>query len=241
MPHFFIQSDNIKDSIIEVSDKELLKHLVLSLRVRIGEKLKFIDENEIQYETLVKSVSNILLEARVLDFYPSKRKLPYPLHLIQCVLKQDAQSLLISNAVQCGVDVIYPVISDNCAVSYKNVCSKVQRWQKIADETSKQCERANFARVNEVLDIKEMLEQINGQNVIVFAEKYAEFDMDEAVKIMDKTCPIYVLTGPEGGFSDEEFKYFKEKKYKLVSLGDLIFKAPNAVTAGISNIVTRLK
>ena len=76
MPHFFIQSDNIKDSIIEVSDKELLKHLVLSLRVRIGEKLKFIDENEIQYETLVKSVSNILLEARVLDFYPSKRKLP---------------------------------------------------------------------------------------------------------------------------------------------------------------------
>ena len=71
MPHFFIQSDNIKDSIIEVSDRELLKHLVLSLRVRIGEKLKFIDENEIQYEAVVKSVSTILLEARVLDFYPS--------------------------------------------------------------------------------------------------------------------------------------------------------------------------
>lgn len=67
MPHFFIQSDNIKDSIIEVSDRELLKHLVLSLRVRIGEKLKFIDENEIQYEAVVKSVSTILLEARVLD------------------------------------------------------------------------------------------------------------------------------------------------------------------------------
>ena len=240
MPHFFIKSADISDKNIIITDKELLKHLSLSLRIRCNEQLKLIDENEIQYETVVKSVSQKEIIASIVNSYPSKRKLPYSLCLVQSVLKPDAQSLLISNATQCGVNIVYPVMSDNCAVSKKNVADRVSRWQKIADESSKQCERANFAKIENVCELKDFMESTDSKNVLVFAEKYATYGIDEALKEIDCNKDIYVLIGPEGGYSEDEFLFFKKKGYKLVSLGDLIYKAPNAVVAGISNINTRL-
>lgn len=240
MPHFFIKSSDVKNGILTIEDKELLRHLVSSLRVRCAEGLKFIDENEMQYETLVSSVDVKKIEARVLDFYPSKRKLPYSMCLVQSVLKSDAQSLLISNATQCGVDFIYPVITDNCAISKKNVADKLQRWQKISDETSKQCERANLARVCDVSDIEKFALDVDRKNAIVLAEKYANCSLDDAVKDIDLSSKIYVFVGPEGGYSEREFLYFKENNYKLLSLGNLIYKAPNAVVAGLSIINARL-
>ena len=77
MPHFFIKSDDIKNDTVEISDKNLLKHLVLSLRYKTGEKIKLIDENEIQYECVVKKASKDVLEAQITKKYPSKRKLDY--------------------------------------------------------------------------------------------------------------------------------------------------------------------
>ena len=40
MPHFFINSGLIENNSIKVNDNELLNHLVKSLRVKEGEKLK---------------------------------------------------------------------------------------------------------------------------------------------------------------------------------------------------------
>ncbi len=241
MPHFFIKSENIKDNIIRIDDKDLLKHLVLSLRLKNGEKIKLIDENEISYECTAENVSKTLVEARIDSFQKSKRKLNYGLSLVQSILKPDAQGLLISNATQCGVYKIYPVISDNCAVSKKNLKDKIQKWEKISNESAKQCERANFARIEEISDLALVLKNFKKENVLIYAEKYENTELDDALKNIDKNSEIAVVIGPEGGFSEEEFEYFIENNFKLISLGDLIFKAPNAVVAGISNIVTRLK
>ncbi len=239
MPHFFINSNNISQEIIIINDKEILKHLCDSLRLRKGECLKLIDENEIQYETIVLEISKKEIKVKIIKSYVSKRKLNYCLNLVQSILKPDAQTLLISNATQCGVSSIIPVISDNCAVSKKSLEQKVQKWQKVSNEAAKQCERANFAYVENIAELN-ILNKFKDKNILVFAEKYANMTLEESLNDIDKTFPIVVVIGPEGGFSESEFNYFKEKKYKLISLGELIFKAPNAVVAAISNIVTRL-
>ena len=49
MPHFFIKSDDVKNNMITISDKENFNHIAKSLRIKKGEKLLLIDENQIQY------------------------------------------------------------------------------------------------------------------------------------------------------------------------------------------------
>ena len=50
MPHFFINSEDVKENKIVISDKENFTHIAKSLRIKAGEKLLLIDENQIQYE-----------------------------------------------------------------------------------------------------------------------------------------------------------------------------------------------
>ena len=73
MPHFFIKTENVKNNIIEVEDKELLNHLVNARRVKIGEKVLFIDENKIQYVTKICDIERKVLKAEIVDKYPSFR------------------------------------------------------------------------------------------------------------------------------------------------------------------------
>ena len=60
MPHFFINSENKSENIIKISDKENYRHIARALRARTGEKLLLIDENQIQYETIVKQIKSDL-------------------------------------------------------------------------------------------------------------------------------------------------------------------------------------
>ena len=57
MPHFFISSAQIQNNSVEISDKENYNHIARSLRARAGEGLLLIDENMIQYETVISEIT----------------------------------------------------------------------------------------------------------------------------------------------------------------------------------------
>lgn len=240
MPHFLIKKEEIFNSFIELKTNENLFHITKVLRAKCGEKIKFIDENQIVYHCEINEISKNYLKANILTSEKSQRILNYDLCLIQSILAPDAQNLAIANAVQTGVKEIYPVISDNVSQSLKTLENKKEKWEKIAIENFKQCERANLATIQPIKTLKEALEEFKKENILIFAEKYVNIELNKALADINKQEKIAVVIGPEGGFSQKEFEYFIDNKYKLISLGNMIYKAPNAITAGISNVITRI-
>ncbi len=238
MPHFLITKEEIKDNIVELNDSDNIFHIVNVRRAKIGEQIKFIDKDYIVYYCKITKIDKKTLTADILSKQKSPRILKYDISLIQSVLAPDAQNLLIANATQTGVKNIYPVISDNVSLKVKN--DKIQKWQKIAYENFKQCERADIPNIFPILPLKEALRKFKKENILIFSEKDINITLDNALKNTDKTSQITVVIGPEGGFSNSEFEYFKNEEFKLISLGSMIYKAPNAVVAGISNIISRL-
>lgn len=241
MPHFLIKKENIKENFIYVEEPELLHHLASVLRVKKNEIVKFIDVDKIVHKTRVLEVSKKGLTAEILESEKSKRELDFRLYLAQSVLKNDAQNLLIANATELGVKGLYPFISDFSTVKADFIKSKIEKFQKISNESFKQCERADLMQVFEVLPLDDILKKFKKENVIILAERLENTDILGAVQDIDLNGDILVVTGPEGGFSDAEFEKFKEKGYKKATLGNLIFRAPNAVTAGVSNVIFALK
>jgi len=241
MPHFLIKKEEIKNNIIELIDNENLFHLTKVLRIKQGEKVKFIDNDKNIYFCEVQEVKKDFLSAKILEKNISNRLLKNNLVLVQSILAPDAQNLLIANATQTGVKKIYPVMSDNVSVSLKTLSSKVEKWQKIANENFKQCERADLAKVMEIGKLKEILSQFKKENILIFAEKYDNLTLNNCLEDINLDSEIAIVIGPEGGFSEDEFKYFIEQNYKLITLGKMIYKAPNAVTVAISNIVSRIE
>ena len=240
MPHFFINSSDVNNDKILIYDKDTLNHLVKSLRIRKGEKLLFIDENQIQYETVVQDVSNKEISVNVEKSYKSQRSLLFKLYLAQTPLRSDAQNLVIEKATELGVDGVYPIYTDNCALASSVIEKKILKWQRIMYEASKQCERAyiptcyNLVKLDYILKLKD-----NGYRVIAFCERLANLTLHEYCKKypIKENDKLIVIIGPEGGFSQREFDFFKENEIPMLTLGELILKADTAVTVALGNII----
>ena len=239
MPHFFINSQQINNSKISISDKENYFHIARSLRARTGESLLLIDENKIQYETTIESITNDEITAKIDKSYPSKRFLDFELYLAQSPLRSDAQNLLTEKATELGVKGIYPVKTDNCALNNEMIDKKIDKWQKIMYESSKQCERADIPTCYPRNTIEKVLNEHHFDKVMVFCERIAIKTIRQSFeeKPIKKGNKILVIIGPEGGFSQKEFDEFAEKKIEMLTLGDMILRAETATTVALGNII----
>ena len=234
MPHFFINSKNKNNNVITISDIDNYKHIARSLRAKCGEKLLLIDENQIQYETVIQKIDSKEILCEITNSYPSKRDLDFNLFLAQSPLRSDAQNTVIEKATELGVRGVYPIFTDNCALKV----NKQEKWQKIMVEASKQCERAKIPTCYPPITFEQLLNN-DFDKIIVFAERSTEKRLINYLKEnpIKKGENILVIIGPEGGFSESEFEYFRNKNLPLITLGDLILKAETAVIIGLGNII----
>ena len=234
MPHFFINSKNKNNNVITISDIDNYKHIARSLRAKCGEKLLLIDENQIQYETVIQKIDSKEILCEITNSYPSKRDLDFNLFLAQSPLRSDAQNTVIEKATELGVRGVYPIFTDNCALKV----NKQEKWQKIMVEASKQCERAKIPTCYPPITFEQLLNN-DFDKIIVFAERSTEKSLKNYLKEnpIKKGDNILVIIGPEGGFSESEFEYFRNKNLPLITLGDLILKAETAVIIGLGNII----
>lgn len=240
MPHFFIKSENVQNNKISICDKENYIHIAKSLRIKIGENILLIDENQVQYEGKVNDITSKEIIIDVEKKYPSQRFLNFELYLAQSPLRSDAQNIIIEKATELGVIGVYPIFTDNCVLKKSVIEQKISKWQKIMYESSKQCERANIPTCFELTTIQELVENKSFNRIYAFTERSAKFKLkEELAKFpINANEKILVIIGPEGGFSKEEFEYFENsEKIKTLTLGDLILRAETAVITALGNIV----
>ncbi len=242
MPHFFVNSENKSDDLIKINDVETYRHVARALRAKVGEKLLLIDENQIQYETLIKEINNSEVICTIEKSYVSKRDLEFDLFLAQSPLRSDAQLTIMEKSTELGVRGVYPIVTDNCALAKTVLAKKHEKWQKVMFEASKQCERAKIPTCYEPTTLEDVLNK-DFDKILVLAERSTEITLKEFLvqNPIKKGEKVLAIIGPEGGFSQREFDYFKEKNLPLISLGDLILKAETAVIVTLGNIVYEYK
>ena len=238
MPHFFIDKNNVSENTVLITDAENYRHIARSLRARVGEKLLLIDNNQIQYETVIEKINNNEIQCRIEKSYPSKRDLDFDLYLAQSPLRSDAQLTIMEKSTELGVRGVYPIITDNCAVQQSVAEKKQEKWQRVMYEASKQCERAKIPTCFNPAGIQDINEN-DFDRIIVFGERSTQISLKNYLEQnpIKKGEKFLVIIGPEGGFSQNEFEYFKQKNFPVISLGDLILKAETAVIIGLGDII----
>ena len=128
------------------------------MRAKIGEKLLLIDENRIEYTTEIKNITNQAIDCEIVSSEKSDRDLKYNLFLAQSPLKSDAQLTIMEKATELGIRGIYPVYTDNCALKKTVAEKKVEKWQKVMYEASKQCERATIPQCYNLTTLEQVFE-----------------------------------------------------------------------------------
>ena len=243
MPHFFVTTKDVNADTITVSDKENFHHIVKVLRAKIGEKLLLVDENGTQYNVVIENIDSKLITTKVVDVSKKPHSLSLQLFLAQSVLKTDAQNFVMQKATELGVKGIIPFSSDNSVVKSSVVDSKIDKWQKIANEAVKQCERTDFPVVKKRMSLGEILADETFDIKIACVERDDTLSLKACLRNLDvnDNSKLLVIIGPEGGFSAAELQLLNNSDVYKVSLGKLILRAETAVISAISNIVYELE
>lgn len=233
MPRFFVEQVAEASPVITGTDAA---HIARSLRMRAGETVTLCDRNGEDYLCEITVVSPETVALKVLEHSPCQNESSCKVTLFQALPKADKMEWIVQKAVELGVQEIVPVQSARCVSKpdSKSAARKVERWQKIAEEAAKQCERGIIPAVCELIPFDEAVRRAGRlEKQVLFYEGGGE-SVDSLVNAEDKSVAIFI--GPEGGFEEEEVRAVLKAGGSAATLGPRILRAETAPLAALAVI-----
>ncbi len=240
MEYYYVSEDdvNLKDKTLIVKGEEY-KHLSKILGKKIGEEITFTDGKGAIYESIVVHISKTLIECHIININKVINDTELKLILICSPLKNPSRfEFLIEKAVELGVDKILPVISDNTVVKAAFSKEKLKRLNKISQVSSLLSQRCYFPKIENSISFKDMLSKTSKSVNKIFMYEFADSGKNNALSI-NPTNEIYVLIGPEGGFSKREVELLEENEWQVHSLGDRKVRAETAAIISVYKILNK--
>lgn len=220
---FIDYAEVFKGNIVELS-KEDKKYLFNVLR-RFPEDIIFIlDGKGKSFKAKIIDKNRI----KIIDEDENIIENELDLILCQALLKGEKMDFVIQKSTELGVKKIIPFISERSVLKKTN---KIERWKRIAKESSEQSGRLVIPEINSVENFKDLIKFI--ENGLLFWEK-AESSLIDAFYSLNISKPLFLIVGPEGGFSLEEVNEALKTGIKIASLGKKILKADTAAIVSLS-------
>ncbi|MFA7216499.1 MAG: RsmE family RNA methyltransferase [Candidatus Paceibacterota bacterium] len=223
--HRFYIDKQIEGETVDITDKDLVHQWKNVFRYNVGSQVVVFNGSGYDYLAFISSLRNLGATLTIV----SKKKTP---KISRCVglaislLKKENIELVIQKATELGVSFIQPIISERSEKKNLNIA----RAKKIALEASEQSGRGDVPMVNEPMNLKDFLDSSflsDFQNVIALHPEGLLLDRE----VIDREGSFLIFVGPEGGFSEEEIKMFKDKKIEIFSLGSLVLRGETASVA----------
>jgi 16S rRNA (uracil1498-N3)-methyltransferase len=140
-------------------------------------------------------------------------------------VKRAQTDWLIEKATELGVARLIPVMTQRTVAERV----KLERLEAIAIEAAEQCGRTVVPEIAEPVTLKQLL------NASARTLYFADEGGGEPVAAAVKPGPALILTGPEGGFTDEERALVRAAENAVpISLGPRILRAETAALAALS-------
>ena len=140
-------------------------------------------------------------------------------------VKRTQTDWLVEKATELGVAKLIPVITQRTIAERV----KLERLGSIAIEAAEQCGRTRLPTIDEPVSLAQFLKQAD--RAIYFADEGG----GEPAATAFKPGPAVILTGPEGGFTDDERAAIRGLSNAIpVTLGPRILRAETAALAALA-------
>ncbi len=222
---FYMDQKLEKGSDIRVENPELLHQWIKVFRLSPSDKVILFDGSGKEFDGYFKILSKKEAVLGIDKERKIKNTIPIELHIFQSLIKKDNFELVVQKCTELGAVAFHPIISERSEKKDLNM----ERLRKISIEASEQSGRADLPEIFEPENLETVVKNFDGK---IFALDFEGQKLP--AKIGGKK--IGILIGPEGGWSDNERKFFKKSGIKSVSLGQQILRAETAAIA-ISSLI----
>jgi 16S rRNA (uracil1498-N3)-methyltransferase len=232
MPRFF--KEFFEDA--PFIDGDDARHILKSLRMRVGESLTVCDTRGFDYDCVISSCTADRVDLEIQNKTKNATEPTVFVTLYLCLTKGDKMDTAVRQAVEMGVSKIVPVLSTNCVSrpDDKQLSKKVERWQKIADEAAGQSGRGILPEVGECETLKNVAHGIKDVDLCLF---FYEIGGEPLSKLDENVKTVSIIIGPEGGFTREEALMLEQSGARVTTLGPRILRAETAPVAAVCTVM----
>lgn len=238
MRRFFIEKKDINGKEAVITGQEV-NHLKNVLRLKEGEDVQVFDGTGIDYDAQIKTIAPDAITLELKREFKSNLASPVQVTIGQGFLKDKKMDTIVRHLTELGMVRWIPFMATRSIPrpDKKRLAQRRERWQKIVRESLKQCKLSYLPEIYDTVSYEELLNLSDDCDLKIFFWEEEVVSLTSIKKNIQKTPEkIFIMLGPEGGFSEEEAAAAKEKGFITASLGPRIMKADTASVAALSLI-----
>ncbi len=232
-------------------EEDIFYQLVKVLRIKAGDKIVLVGKNGIEFEYETVSAHKKNVELRFLSSRKNENETDFKLGLILCLPnKPDKLAMILQKAVELGANEVILVSGDFSQMKHE---LKAERLARIMKEAAEQSERAMIPELSVKGSLMDLLEsdwcEKESAGIYVAMERANANSLFEVLgtrgekgageERTDHNESIFILVGPEGGFSENEKRLIEQKDLKTYSLGKRILRMETAVIVSLGIVALR--
>jgi len=205
------------------------KHIYKVLRLAPGDPIHLTDGKGMDYEGKILTTGPNLIEVCLIGQHPSATESSLLLTVCCAMLKDKKMDMVIKHLTQLGIVEWVPFFCERSIPrpDSKRLLKRVQRWDTIAKESIKQCQRSCLVSIPGPIKFQEVLDLSDSYHQkIAFWEKSSHPLTQLPPAPSDNR--VIILIGPEGGFTDREITLAQATGFKAYTLGPRILRAETA-------------
>ncbi len=204
-------------------------YLANVMRVKPGDPVMLFDDRTGEWLAAVADAGRRRVTLAVGERLRAREHVP-DLWLLFAPIKKGRIDWLVEKATELGVARLQPVVTRRTVVERVNL----DRLRAHVVEAAEQCDRTALPALAEPVALPRLLAGWTAERALLFADEAGGQPLAQAAR----PGPAAILTGPEGGFTDEERAAIRGAPGAApVSLGPRILRADTAALAAVATWV----
>jgi 16S rRNA (uracil1498-N3)-methyltransferase len=216
---------------------EHASHLSRVLRVQMGQEFDISAQGAIRHGRVVRIADN-RVEFELGAEIPAAESAN--LTLLLSIFKFDRMEWAIEKCTELGAQRIVPLHAQRTDSHLASASVKrLERWRRIALQASEQSRRSVPPEICAPSKPKAAIASYSGLR-IVLAESENDIHLGEVLP-SDRADEVALAIGPEGGWTEDELKLFRDAGWTSASLGPTILRAETAAIAATAIVLSHVR
>lgn len=213
-------------------DNKSSHHLIRVLRAKKGSDVMLFNGDGHEYLAEIFDENQKQCQVRITQSTKINNESFLNITLLQGISRGDRMDTCIQKSTELGVQTISPIHCQRTGTNLKGERAekKLSHWQQIMLSACEQSGRCIIPKINPVSDFTQTIQNIQSDQKIILVP-----DAEKSISaIPTPKDHIYILIGPEGGFTAEEIKLASNNGFTSISLGPRILRTETAGPACIA-------
>ena len=236
----FLVENEIEDAARITLSGAAAHHLQRVLRVRAGEQIEMRDGRGGAWLGRITDLSAEEVGIQVLERQHPASESSLAVTLALAHARSDRMEWIVRQATELGVQrlVAFRSARSQYGLDGDQAEKRRERWSKIAREALCQCGRILLPEIVFVPDVASLIESASAwlapfksHAAVVAWEGEGRQGLSSLRNELPECRAVWLTTGPEGGFSEEEMRLFRQAQFHVIRLGPRILRFETAAVS----------